>query len=77
MQFCFLHSIKNYSRLAADMKKIGINFQVFSFFSAVHAVVENFSFAFFFSNRNIHSLLPVIYNHFLIKNGVFSIQLPK
>ena len=68
---------KNYLRLAADMKKTGINFQVFSFVPALHAVVEIFSFAFIFPNRNRHSSLFASYNNLLIKNGVFSIQLPK
>ena len=77
MQFCLLHYTKNFLRLAADMKKIGINFQVFSFVSAFHAVVKNFSLAFIFLNRNRHSSLPGIYNHLIIKNGVSSIQLPK
>jgi len=59
------------------MKKTGINFQVFSFVAALHAVVEIFSLAFIFPNRNRHSSLLAIYNNLLIKNGVFSIQLPK
>jgi len=59
------------------MKKTGINFQVFSFVPALHAVVENFSFKFIFPNRNRYSSLLAIYNNLLIKNGVFSIQLPK
>jgi len=77
MQFCLLHYNKKILRLAADMKKIGINFQVFSFHPALHAVVKIFSLAFIFLNRNRHSSLPGIYNHLIIKNGVFSIQLPK
>ena len=59
------------------MKKTGIDFQVFSFVPAIHAVIENFSFAFIFPNRNRHSSLYASYNNLLIKNGVFSIQLPK
>jgi len=59
------------------MKKIGINFQDFSLISAFSAVAKNFPLAFIFPNRSIHSSLIVINNHFKIKTGVFSIQLPK
>jgi len=59
------------------MKKTGINFQVFSFVPALHAVVENFSFSFIFTNRNRYSSQFATYNNLLIKKGVFSIQLPK
>jgi len=59
------------------MKKIGINFQVFSFVAALHAVAKDFSLPFIFPHRNRQSSLPVIDNHLIIKTGVFSIQLPK
>ena len=59
------------------MKKIEINFQIFSLVSALLAAVQNFSLAFLFPNRNTYSSLPVIYNYLIIKNGVPSIQLPK
>jgi len=63
-------TLKKFLRLAADMKKTGIYFQVFSFVSALYAVVKNFSSAFNFPNRNGQSSLAGIYHHLIIKTGV-------
>ena len=72
--------LKKYLRLAADMKKTGINIQPFLFFPACNAVISKILFLFIFY---IKKYVPFIVLHnnrvstFLIVIQISSIQLPK